>query len=120
MKEGDPNQTAENKQPPKQPPKQPQISQLVQFEIIEKEYEVSVPKFVEVEVERPVFVDKQYEVPKVKEVTYEKPIVDEKEMTKELTAYIKKAIEVAINEAIVNLKFSYEIPMPKVMKVERR
>lgn len=98
----------------------PQPTQLVQFEIVEKEYEVQVPKFVEVEIERPVFVDKKYEIPKIQEVTYEKPIVNDKDMTKELTDFVKRAIEVALNDAIVNLKFSYEIPMPKVMKVERK
>ena len=104
---------------PKKPAKQ-QVGQLVQFEIIEQEYEVKVPKFVEIEVEKPVFVEKKYEIPVSKEVEYEKPTIRLNDMTVEITAMVKKAIEVAINEAIANLTFSYELPMPKVLKVGRK
>lgn len=96
------------------------VGELVQFKIIEQPYEVQVPKFIEVNVEKPIFVEKQYELPVVKEVQYEKPIVVEKQMTAELTKFIEDIIHKAVNEAIANLKFSFELPMPKIMKVERR
>jgi len=96
------------------------IGELVQFKIIEKPYEVSVPNFVPVDVEKPVFIEKKYEIPVITEVQYEKPIVIEKQMTTELTLFIKEVISKAVNEAIANLKFSFELPMPKIMKVERK
>ena len=97
-----------------------QVSELVQFKIVEKPYEINVPRFVEVTIEKPVYVNRTYEVPVLKEVQYEKPVVNEKDITTEMIKFLSKAIEVALNEAIANLKFSYDIPMPKVMKVERR
>jgi hypothetical protein len=96
------------------------IGELVQFKIIEQPYDVQVPNFVQVDIERPVFVEKIYEVPIITEVQYEKPIVNEKQMTAELTEFIKTTITKAVNEAIANLKFSFELPMPKILKVERR
>jgi len=101
-------------------PGTPQISELVQFKIVEKPYDINVPKFVEVTIEKPVYVNRTYEVPVIKEVEYEKPVVSIKDVTEELTRHCKQAIEVALNEAIANLKFTYDIPMPKVMKVERK
>ena len=108
---------------PVSPPPSPgttQVSELVQFKIVEQPYEIKVPKFVEIQIDKPVYVNREYEVPIIKEKEYEKPVVNLKDVTEELTRHCKKAIEVALNEAIANLKFTYDIPMPKVMKVERR
>jgi hypothetical protein len=96
------------------------VNELIQLKIIEKPYEVQVPNFIPFDVERPVFVDKEYERPVLKEVVYEKPIVHEKVMTDELTLFIKEAIEKAINTAVANLKFSFELPLPKIMRIERK
>lgn len=96
-----------------------QITELVQFKIVEKPYEIEVPKYIPVEFEKPVYVEKIYEIPVPREVQYEKPIVNERQMTNELTTFVKEAVTRALNEAIAGLKFSYEIPMPRIMKVER-
>ena len=108
------------KVPQKPEPMEPQISELVQFKIVEKEYAINVPKFVEITVEKPVYVNRTYEVPVIKEVEYEKPVVNLKDITEEMTRHLKHAVEVSLNEAIANLKFTYDIPMPKVMRVERK
>ena len=60
-----------------------QVSELVQFKIVEQPYEIKVPKFVEVSVDKPVYVNREYEVPVLKEVEYEKPIVNLKDITDE-------------------------------------
>lgn len=96
-----------------------QITELVQFKIVEKPYEIEVPKYIPVEFEKPVYVEKIYEIPVVKDVHYEKPVLHERQMTDEITAFIKDAVVKALNDAIAGLKFSYEIPMPRIMKVER-
>lgn len=98
-----------------------QISELVQFKIVEKEYEVDVPKYVEVEVEVPKYVEKKYEVPVIFEKKYEKPIIEEKPiMTAEIVQHIKTEITRAISEAVADLAFNIELPMPRVMKVAKR
>jgi len=97
-----------------------QINELVQFKIVEKEYEVKVPKFVEVTVEKPVYVNREYQVPVLKEKEYEKPILIEKQLNEEILSYVKGAIDKAIRETLAELTFHFEIPVPKVFKVEKR
>ena len=97
------------------------ISELVQFKIVEKPYEVKVPKFVEVEVEKVVYVEKKYEVPVIVEKTYEKPIIEEKPiMTSELIDHIKAEMTRAISQAVADITFNIELPMPRVVKVGRK
>jgi len=97
------------------------VTELMNFKIVEKPYEVKVPKFVDVEVETPKYVEKVYEVPVIVEKVYEKPIVEEKPiMTSEITQHIKTEITRCISEAVADLVFNIELPMPKVMKVGRR
>lgn len=98
-----------------------QISELVQFKIVEKEYAVDVPKYVEVEVEVPKYVEKKYEIPVIVEKTYEKPLIEEKPiMTAEIVQHIKTEITRAISQAVADLAFHIELPMPRVVKVGRR
>lgn len=98
-----------------------QKSELIQFNIVEKDYEVSVPKFVDIEIEKPKYVEKVYEVPVIVEKVYEKPIIEAKPiMTSEIVQHIKAEITRAISEAVADLAFNIELPMPKVMKVGRR
>lgn len=100
------------------PPKQ--VNELVQFRIVEQDYEVKVPKFVEVTVDKPVYVNRTYEVPVLKEKEYEKPVLIEKQLNEEILSVVKGAIDKAIRETLAELTFHFEIPVPKVFKVEKR
>lgn len=91
--------------------------ELIQFKIVEKEYEVKVPKFVEVIIDVPKYVEVEYELPKVKMVEYEKPIIRTKDLTEGLKALIKGEIEKALAEVIQGLKISLEIPLTRVLQV---
>ena len=98
-----------------------QVSELVQFKIVEKPYEVKVPKFVDVEVEKVVYVEKKYEVPVIVEKIYEKPIIEDKPiMTSELVNHIKAEMTRAISQAVADITFNIELPMPRVVKVGRK
>lgn len=97
-----------------------QVSELVQFRIVEKPYEVKVPKFVDVTIEKPVYVNREYQVPVIKEKEYEKPVLVEKLLNEDILAYVKTAIDKAIRETLAGLTFNFEIPVPKVMKVEKK
>lgn len=94
--------------------------EITSYTIVEKEYEVEIPKYVEVEVERPVFVEKIYEVPVVTEVMVEKPIVVEKDITYGLREFIQREIEKCIADVVSHLKFHLEIPVSRVISVAQQ
>lgn len=94
--------------------------ELIQFKIVEKEYEVKVPKFVEVPVEVPKYEQVVYEKPVIKEVQYERPVVKINDMTKELKDLIESEIRRVMSEVIATLKLSFELPMPRIVQVTPR
>jgi len=96
------------------------VNELVQFKIVEKPYEVKVPKFVDVTVDKPVYVNRTYEVPVLKEKEYIKPVLIEQQLNEEILQYVKGAIDKAIRETLAGLTFNFEIPVPRVLKVEKR
>jgi len=97
-----------------------EIGELVQFRIVEKDVFVDKPIYVEKEVEVPKYVEVEFEKPVIKEVTYEKPVIVMNDITEEIKQLIMKEVKRAIEETIATLKFSIDLPMPRIVQMGRK